>query len=457
MCSGIMFSSYTRAQTAELTLDDCLRIALSDNPVIRVADMEVTRVDYSRKESLAALLPNISFGATYNRMLQKQVMYMNMDNFGGGASGDNDESAAQSRATSSRKGIKMGLDNSYSIGFQASVPIIAPQLWATMKLNDSQILETIEAARASKISMVNEVKAAYYRLLLAQASKAVIQESYDMAALTHDIYKKKFEVGAASDYDVLRTSVAMKNVEPELTQADIAIKQARLNLLILLGLDAEFPLNISGALADYEKDMYDQALDISRDSSKNTELRQNELRIATLSQALKVQKMAWYPTLSASINYNWTSNSNGNPLKNFQWNPYSVFGLTLSMPIYQGGARYSRQRQAQLQIEEARIQRDNIERNVNSQIDLAIDNIMLNIKQIASSSESVRQADTAHTIMEKSFKIGAASYLDLRDSELALTQSRLAYLQSIYNYLVANSSLEFLLGNADIEKYLSEK
>lgn len=38
--------------------------------------------------------------------------------------------------------------------------------------------------------------------------------------------------------------------------------------------------------------------------------------------------------------------------------------------------------------------------------------------------------------MRQSFEIGAASYLDLRDSELALTQSRLAYNQSIYNYLL---------------------
>lgn len=90
---------------------------------------------------------------------------------------------------------------------------------------------------------------------------------------------------------------------------------------------------------------------------------------------------------------------------------------------------------------------------MSSQVDLAIDNIMLNVKQIASTSESVNQADRAHDIMEKSFNIGAASYLDLRDSELALTQARLAYYQSIYNYLVANSSLELLLGNAPIEKY----
>ena len=55
--------------------------------------------------------------------------------------------------------------------------------------------------------------------------------------------------------------------------------------------------------------------------------------------------------------------------------------------------------------------------------------------------------------MEKSFRIGAASYLDLRDSENALMSARLAFYQSIYNYLVAQSNLTYVLGNADIDKY----
>lgn len=214
-----------------------------------------------------------------------------------------------------------------------------------------------------------------------------------------------------------------------------------------MGISTEIPIKASGSLSDYEQSMYADALGLSRDYSRNTELRQNEIQIRQLSDALRVQKMAWYPTLTATANYNWTSSSNGSPFRNFLWSPYSVFGLTLNIPLFEGGIRYNRQRQASVQVEQVKLQRENIERNVASQVDLSIDNIMLNVKQIASSSESVAQAERAHDIMQRSFNIGAASYLDLRDSELALTQARLAYYQSIYNYLVANSSLELLLGD----------
>lgn len=440
-----------------LSLDECLRIALSENPTVKVADMEIQRMDYSKKEIIGQLLPTVDFGATYNRMVAKQVMYLNMGNSGFGGGGGNDSSTEDSTESGSKnsEGIKMGLDNSYSLGFQASLPLIAPQLWKSISVSDSQILRSYEASRQSKQNLVNQVKDAYYALLLAEDSKKVIQESYDMAKLTNEIYTKQYAVGAASDYDVLRTSVAMKNIEPELLQADIAIKQTKLQLQILMGVESTFDFTVSDKLSNYEGTMYETALNaLSHDFSGNADLKLMDIDGQILEKNLSIQKLAYSPTLAFSFNYNWTSMSNGSPFSNFRWNPYSTVGLTLAVPIFSGGQRWSRVRQAKLQVEELKLQRENLERTIIMQIDLAIDNLKVNLKQITSSSESVKEAERAHDIMAKSFDIGAASYLDLRDSELALTRARLAYFQSIYNYLIADSQLELLQGTAPLEKYM---
>ena len=91
-------------------------------------------------------------------------------------------------------------------------------------------------------------------------------------------------------------------------------------------------------------------------------------------------------------------------------------------------------------------QRENLVSSLNMQVELAIDNINRQVKQIAASEEGMRQAAKAYEIMQKSFEIGAATYLNLRDSELANTSAQLSYLQSIYNYLVSTSELDLLLG-----------
>ncbi|MDE5941764.1 MAG: TolC family protein, partial [Muribaculaceae bacterium] len=285
-------------------------------------------------------------------------------------------------------------------------------------------------------------------------SYKVIEENRDMASFTASLYQRQYEVGTASQYDVLRTQVALRNIEPQLTQAEITVRQARLQLLLLMGIGDYFEITPDVTLASFEQTMYDRAMALPRDIDGNSDLRLLDLRTEMLSRSLAVQRMSWFPTLALTAGYNWTSSSDGSPFRNFRWNPYSMIGLSLSVPLFEGGQRYSRVRQARIQVDEMKWQRDNLVNSINMQVDIAFENIRLNVKQIESCSESVNQATMAHDIVKKSFEIGAASYLDLRDAELALTQSKLAYNQAIYNFLVASGNLELLVGGYDVSGYM---
>ena len=415
--------------TLRLSADDCVKIALSTNPTIKVADMEITRVSYSKNLTIAQLLPAVSFSGQFSRALALQTLYMD------------------SRA------IKMGRDNTYSTGFTASVPLIAPQLWKSLKLNDNEISQNIEAARSSRLQMVNQVQKAYYALLLALDSHKVLLKNYETAKFNADIYKKKFDTGTASEYDVLRSSVQVKNLEPSLIEAENTIRRAQLQLLLLLGLDVTTPVKPTESLSHYKERMYDLTMSIDTKLDNNTELRTLDLKTDYLKKALDVQKMAWYPTLSGSINYMWNSMSMGSPFKNFNWTSSSTASLTLSIPLFQGGQRYYKQRQAEVAYKEMTWQRENLVRSLNVQVQTQMDNIQKNVKQISTNEAGVEQARKANQIMEKSFQIGAASYLDLRDSEDALLESELSYYQSIYNYLVADSDLRLLLGETNVGTY----
>ena len=429
-----MASPIAKAQTGDtlrLSADDCVRIALSTNPTIKVADMEVTRVSYGKNLTVAQLLPQVSFSGQYSRALALQTMYMD--------AGDG-----------TARAIKMGRDNAYSVGFSAQVPLIAPQLWKSLKLNDIEIAQNVESARASRLQMVNNVQNAYYALLLALDSHQVLIKNYETAKFNADIYKKKFETGTASEYDVLRSSVQVKNLEPSLIEAENTIRRAQLQLLLLMGIDITTPVKPTASLANYKEQMYDRTMAIDTSLDNNTSLRALDLQTDYLKRALEVQKMSWYPTLSGSINYMWHSMSMGSPLKNFKWTTASTAALSLSLPIFQGGTRYYKQRQAEVAYKEMTWQRDNLVRSLNVQVKTQMDNIQKNVKQISTNEAGVEQARKANQIMEKSFQIGAASYLDLRDSEVALLESELSYYQSIYNYLVAESELQLLLGTAKV-------
>lgn len=412
-----------------ISREDCIAIALQDNPTIRVADLEVKRYDYSKKELQGSLLPNIDFSGAYQRTIDLQTMRMNI----GGES----------------QSLKVGSQNTWNFGFTASMPIVSPTLWKSIQIGSDQILASLEAARSSKLELVNQVNQAYYSLLLAISSRAVLQENYDIAKFNYELYKQQFEFGTASEYDVLRSSVAMKNVEPELLQADIAVKQCKLQLKVLMGMDYAVDIEPTVTLAEMQRDMYAYPLGAGDNISNNSSLRSLDIQTNILKKTLTLRKFAYLPTLGVSYNVNWLSLSNGNPFKNQQFNPYSTVGLALNVPIFSGGSRLNAVKQVQVQLKEMEFQREYLVNSLNMQVELALDNINREAQQIASSEESMKQAAKAHEIMQKSFEIGAASYLDLRDSELANTTAQLAYYQSIYNFLVSSSELDLLLGKED--------
>lgn len=419
------------SDTMMLSVDDCVKIALNENPTIKIADMEITRVDYSKKETIGQLFPNISFSAAYSRTLAKQTMYMN--------------NGGQTMA------IKMGRDNTHNTGFNASMPLISVALWKSIKLSDNQILQNIEASRTSRISLINQVKNAYYALLLAYDSYDVLVENHATAKVNADIYEKKFKNGTASEFDVLRSSVAVKNIEPSIIEAQNSIRSLELQLKVLMGMDVNQGIKPNTSLSDFKSTMYADVMTMNSDLSMNADLRKLDLQTDYLKKAIDVQKASWLPTLSATIGYNWYSMSDGSPFKNFAWSPNSSVGLSLSWTLFNGGQRYYKQKQAELSYKEMAWQRDNLSRTLEMQRQIQLDNIQKNVKQIETCTASVEQAVKANQIQEKSFKIGASTYLDLRDSEDALMSSKLAYYQAIYNYLVAKSDLELLLGNADVQ------
>lgn len=408
-----------------ISREECIDIALSQSPTIRIADLEVKRVNFSKKETIGNLLPNIGFSLSYQRSIELQTIRMNM----GGQS----------------QKLKMGSDNTWNTGFSVSLPIIAPTLWKAISITDTQIAQNLESARSSRLELVNQVNKAYYALMLAIASKEVIKQNYDIAKYTAKIYKKQFEQGTASEYDVLRSEVQVKNIEPSLLDADISVKQCQLSLNVLMGIDDALNLYPTVTMEDMQKDMYSYLLE-SKDLSGNSSLRSLELSQKLAAQNVTMKKFAWIPTLGASYNLNWLSLSNGPMFKDVEFSPYSSVGISLSVPIFSGGTKWYQMKQAQVQEKELAFQKENLLNSLKMQVDLALDNINRQAKQIDSSKEGVHQAKKAHEIMQKSFQIGAASYLQLRDSELADTSAQLAYLQAIYNYLVSTSELDLLLG-----------
>ena len=65
------FAAGSASAQLRLTLDDAIQMALSENPTIKVADLDVERYDYVKKETRGNLLPSLSASGEYTRAIEK--------------------------------------------------------------------------------------------------------------------------------------------------------------------------------------------------------------------------------------------------------------------------------------------------------------------------------------------------------------------------------------------------
>lgn len=428
----VPFFTLKAEDTLRVTLNRAIEIALTENATIKVADKEIKRVQYSKYERQGGLLPSVSLSSAYQRAIKKQKMFFSFPGM-----------------PPRPEGIEVGQDNTFTGAISASLPIIAPQLWATIKLSEIELEMSLESARASKINLVNQVTKAYYGILLAQDSYKVIKRSYENSVENAKIIYNKYKQGTVSEYEWIRADVQARNALTNVVTSENAVNLAKLQLKMLMGIDMYTEIMTDEKLSDFEAVMYAEVLKLDTTQLvKNSDLKQFEIQKKQLAQSEKIHKASLLPTLAANLNYQYMSYADDTITftKDQRWFPTSTLGVQLSVPLFQGGAKYNKSRQLKIQKEEMELQKENLYRSLQLQAINYMNNIKNSLKKIESNKEGLRQADKALTISQKMYEVGMGTYLDLNNADLAYINAGLSYNQSVFDYLSAKADLEKLLG-----------
>ena len=436
----VLFPFISLAQSADttsapklLTLEDALRIALSENASVQVADQEIERTGYARKGSYAALFPQINGTASFQRTIKKQVMYMDFD-LGGGAG-------------ASGAGFEVGRWNTWSAGVNASMPLVNAQLWQSLRVSDQDVELAVEKARSSRLETVGQVKQAFFACLLAREAFEVYKSAYENALENCNQIQRRYNAQKASELDLTRAKTTLANAIPNVYDAESSVILSLWRLKAVMGVNLEENIDVAGSLDDYAEHMlYDLHESSELSLENNSTMRQLALQAEQLADAIKVQKYASLPTLSLSFNYSINAMTNDFKFSEYKWSPYSFAGLSLSVPIFSGGQRANAVRQAKVQARELEIQRSNTERQLKISIRQYLNQMETAMKSYSSARSAAETAQKAYDIASRSYEVGRSTLTDLNDAQLALTQSRLGVSQAVYNFVVAKAGLEGTLG-----------
>ena len=419
-----------------ISLKEAIQIALSENASVKVADLEIERTGYARKGTYSSLFPKIDGTGSYQRTIKKQVMYMDF-NLGG-----NNEEGGESRGSN---GIEMGRWNTWSTGVSASVPLVNAQLWQSLRISDEDVELAVEKARSSRLETVTQVKKAYYTVLLAKEAFGVYKSVYENALENLSLTEKKYNAQRASELDLTRAKTALANAIPNVYDSENAVELGLWQLKAVMGVALDTAIDVVGTIADYADELQ-LPLPDGNDLSDNSTIRQLAIQAEQLADNIKLQQYANIPTLSLAFSYSLNAMANDYVFKDYRWSPYSYVGLSLSIPIFNGGKRYFAIRQAKVQATQLDIQRANTERQLQIAVRSSLSTMGTATKSYASASSAVETAEKAYGIARQSYDVGRSTLTDLNDAQLALTQSRLGVCQAIFSYLSAKSDLEGTLG-----------
>ena len=405
-----------------LTLDDALKIALSESPTVQIADQTIQAKKYAKKGTYAALWPEISASASYQRYIEKPSFHI------------------------MGQTVKMGTTNTMAGGFSAAMPFINAQLWKSLKLSGMDVELAVEQARSSRIDMIEQVSKAFYQVLLAKDSYEVYKRVYDNAAENHKIVEKRYSVGQVSEYDFIRSQVNVGNAEPNVFNAENTIALALWQLKALLGMDLDLLVDCAGTLADYEAQMSAQ-IDSQNSLVNNSTLKQLDIQERMLTQNLKIQRAANLPTLAGSINYQWTAMDETMKISNFNWMGSSTAAFSLNVPIFSGGKRRAAINQAKIDLAKMQLQREDAERQLRMAAMSYYSSMQTNLKQYHAASQTISQAKRGYDIAVKRYEVGSGTLVEIDNSQLAYTQAELSRSNAIYNYLINKVSLDKLSGD----------
>lgn len=409
--------------TMHLTLDKAIGLALDENPTIKVAEKEIELKEVSKTEAWQSLLPTVSLDGTVTYNIKVAEIKTSMGSF------------------------KMGMDdsNTWNGALQVALPLYAPAVYQTMNLTKSDLELAVEKSRGSKIDLVNQVTKAYYQLMLAQDSYNVLNENYKLAETNFNIVNAMYEQGRVSEYDKISAEVQKNSAWPSVISGKNAVEIAKLQLKVLMGITADINIVIDDNLKNHEGEMK-MATSKEIDLSNNSTLRQIDMQGELLSKQRKLLKTSYHPTLALVGSYQYQSMSNTNwEVFNYNWSNASSLTLSLSIPIFKASnqTKLKSNKIQQYQLAETRI---NTERMLSMQAQSYMDNMTKSAEQLESNKTAVELAKKGLEISQKRYDVGKGTILELTNSQVSLTNVKLSYNNTIYDYLVAKSELNTVLG-----------
>ncbi|WP_149914250.1 TolC family protein [Sphingobacterium cavernae] len=422
--SGSALAQSTTELGNNATLDDLIDYALRNKIELKQAQLDKEIGEKEIASALSGWLPQINATGSYAHTIQIPTV-----NIGG-----ND--------------VKMGQKNNSALTFQAEQSIISPQLFQASRASKFVRERNDLNVESTKINTIVDVSKAYYDILTSEEQIKIISEN--IARLERQLTEasSRYEVGLVDKTDFKRAQISLNNAKASLKSA-IENRKFKYDFLkSILNIPTQENVSLSFANQSMESNILLDTAELLQVANR-VEFKQ----IQNLQEIQKLntqyQKWNFLPRLNAYANYG--LNYRNNDFSNLYNDniPSSNVGLSLSVPIFQGGKRIHEIRKSELQ--EARLELDlqNLENQISAQYSAAMASYRANMNEWRNAKGNMELSEEVYNTIKLQYDAGVKTYLELMTAETDLKTAQLNYLNALYAVLVSKLDIQKALGTVN--------
>ena len=426
-----LFKERPEVEGEKITIQQAITMALKDSYSVVNATKNLQIYEQQMKEANASFYPTVSITGSYDRALKKGRIAMN-DQL-----------------------IEMGQNNTFTAS--AGLDYV---LWSGGQIRNNAKLAKVNAEsglyqlKEAQNLVVQQVVKFCYDIIYASALIRVQEEYLDIAKQHLAEAQARYKEGLSSNLDVLNQQVQVDNIEPQVMQAKKNFELGNLYLRQILNRDPEDNIYLTWTEKDLKLPPTPSLDELYRIAmERRPELMLSKLEVDAAHYNINIAKAGHMPILALNADYTYNGvTDNGFPQhkQDYYWS--SSAGVSLSIPLFEGGKVSSQVAQKELAYEQAVAAYQNKMKNVRIQVKEAWLNLEEARSRIEATKGVVDQARENLKAQMKRYRAGLTSQLEVNDAISNVNDSDLQFVQAVYDGAIALSDLKFAVG-AEVELY----
>jgi multidrug efflux pump len=296
-----------------------------------------------------------------------------------------------------------------------------------------------------------DVRERFYGVLLARSQIRVQEQNIQLLDEELQSARNKLDAGAVSPFNVLRAEVARANGQPGLIRARNDFRIALQELSRVMGLIWNGPAEneVLDVIGELEFETFQITLADARRIAleQRPELQALDLLARAQKQNLRVAQAGYQPNLSLFGNYGYENDKTSEDT----WDDVDGWqaGAQLKWSFFDGMGTRGRTLQAASDLQLAQLDEEQARLNIDVEVRRAFSSFQEAEELVAATRKVVEQAQESVRLARSRFDVGAATQLDVLQTQQALTEARDNEVQSLHDYQVALARLRKAMGVLD--------